>query len=181
METSQNTHSVTDYKPAGVLALADQLEKQPAKKFDFTTDPLFAVWLSNSLQLTAYDRDVVAISAPQVGFDVRAFYIKGFVSAFFNPVIIDVSSSESYMEEASISFPNLVVKIKRPDVIRVRWTDALNNTETHVYNGLTARVIQRKMDFLDGVPFYDHATKYHRDQAFKRMKNSDDTRLQSSL
>lgn len=144
-----------------------------AESFDFTNpypdnDP---VKLSNKLQMTVHENNWIALSAPQVGIPLRVFYIKGFESAFFNPKIVDQSETQVYMEEVSSTFPGLIVKIKRPEVIRIRWTNAKNDTNTNVYTGMTARVIQRKIDYLDGIHFTKRATKYHRDQALKRLRD----------
>src|SRR5690606_35330074 len=95
-------------------------------------------------------------------------------SALFNPVIVDQSESEIYMEELSASYPNLVIRIKRPEIVKVRWTNALGVIDMQVFSGLTARTIQRKMDFIEGKLFIDKATKYHRDLAFKRLKEVDE-------
>lgn len=157
-----------DYKIFDILSgFKPDREQEP---YSFMDNPRYAVWLSNSLQMTCFTRDWPAISAPQIGVNARAFYLQGFESAFFNPKIVDTSSTMTYIEEYSPSHLGLVVKIKRPDTIRIRWTNALNETRTDIFTGLTARIIQRKVDYLNGIDFLSRATKIHRDKAIKNYK-----------
>lgn len=159
-----------DYK---IFNISTDLVKDPTSKYDFNDNPRYPIWLSNSLQMTCHEKDLIALSAPQVQMSVRAFYMVGFDSAMFNPIIVDMSTTQSYSEETSPSFPGIIVKIKRPDSIRLRWTDALGETQTNVYGGLTARIIQRKIDFLDGMGILDKAAKYHKEQALKKRVQID--------
>src|SRR5690606_4878766 len=96
------------------------------------------------------------------------FYIRGFESACFNPKIVDYGNLTIGMEEVSSSIEDFIIKITRPETIRVRWTNAFGDTHTHVYSGITARAFQRKMDFLNGKKLIDQANRYHRNKAIKQ-------------
>lgn len=139
--------------------------------FDFKQPPIDPVFLSNSLVSTMDRNNGIALSAPQVGLNFRVFCLRGIDSALFNPIIVDRSNQHNVMEEFSLSYPNLVVKIRRPNAIRIRYTDAFGQTDTHYFSGLTARTILRKIDFLDGKLFYQHASKFHLDQARRKADN----------
>lgn len=140
---------------------------QVAPAFDFSAPITGPVFLSNSLQMTVHEYNLVALSAPQVGVNTRVIYLRGFESAMFNPKIVDYGEKKIYMDEMSGTYPGLILKIKRPDAIRVRWTDASGNTQTNVFNGITSFAIQRKVDFLDGKLLTERATLYHKEKAFK--------------
>lgn len=142
-----------------------------SQRFDFKQPPIDPVYLSNSLVSTMDRNNGIALSAPQVGLNFRVFCVRGIDSALFNPIVVDKSNQHNIMEEFSLSYPNLVVKIKRPNAIRVRYTDAFGQTDSHYFSGLTARTILRKMDFLDGMLFYQHASKFHLDQARRKRDN----------
>lgn len=149
-----------------------ELPKMVAPSFDFTAPLTGPVQLSNKLQLTTFDQNLYGLAANQVGLNTRVIYIRGFSSAMFNPIIVDSAKDSLYLEETSACYPGLILKVKRPDIIKVRWTDAFGNTETNIYSGLTSATIQRKIDYLDGISFIDRATKYHRDKALKKWKRN---------
>lgn len=142
-----------------------------SQRFDFKQPPIDPVYLSNSLVSTMARNNGIALSAPQIGLNFRVFCIRGIDSALFNPIIVDKSDKQILLEEISLSYPKLIVKINRPDVIRLRFTDAFGNTDTQYFSGITARVMQRKIDFLDGILFYTKATKFHLDQARRKADN----------
>lgn len=137
------------------------------KSFDFDNPYMDPVDLSNILQLMTFESKSMGLAANQLGFGVSVFYIRGLETACFNPKIIDTGEDEDTLEETTASIPGLIIKIKRKQTIRVRYTDAFNQTDTHIFSGLTSRVFQRKMDYLNGIRLIDRANKYHRDKAVK--------------
>lgn len=166
MEEDVNLN-IIKFKPDVVYPLPLQ---NPAARYEFQTGEdgvKQAIELSNTLQLMMYETKALGLSAPQIGLPYRIFFIRGFESACFNPRLIDISKEEVVDSETTASCPGLIVKIKRPETIRVRWTNAFGDTDTHIYTGLTARVFQRKMDYLDGIKLLDRANKFHRGQAKK--------------
>lgn len=136
--------------------------------FGSSLDP---VELARSLTELAITTDSISLSAPQCGIDARVFVILADpVLACFNPKIVDSSEEELYLEEKCLTFPKVVLKVKRPKKIRVRFTMPNGMTETRVFDGLTSRHFQQQMDHLDGVLFLQRATRFHREQALKRAK-----------
>lgn len=147
------------------------IEMLGVKKFDFE-NPLFdPIELSNALQLMTFETQSMGLAANQLGYCTNVFFLRGLESACFNPKIVDTGEDEEVLEETTASIPGLIIKIKRKQTIRVRFTDALNNTNTHIFSGLTARVFQRKMDYLNGIRLVDRANQYHKDQAIKNWNN----------
>lgn len=148
----------------------DPFLKQKAQPFVFGSS-LDPVEIARSLTELAISTDTISLSAPQCGIDARVFVILADpVLACFNPKIVDTSEEKLYLEEKCLTFPNIVLKVKRPKKIRVRFTMPNGVTDTRVFDGLTARHFQQQMDHLDGVLFTQRATKYHRDFAFKKAK-----------
>lgn len=128
--------------------------KIPAQKFDFKNPQTDAVSLYNTLGKLMIERKGVALSAPQIGLNLKVFVIHTDpILGFFNPIIVDKSEEYLDMEEGCLTFPELTVKIKRPRVIKVRFADALGVVQTTTFQDLTARLIQHEMDHLDGVLF----------------------------
>jgi peptide deformylase len=136
--------------------------------FGSSIDP---VEIARSLTELAITEDSISLSAPQCGINARVFVILADpVLACFNPKIVDSSEEQLYLEEKCLTFPKVVLKVKRPKKIRVRFTMPNGVTETRIFDGLTARHFQQQVDHLDGVLFTQRATSFHREQAFRRAK-----------
>jgi peptide deformylase len=88
----------------------------------------------------------------------------------YNPKIVQESEQTVTLEEGCLSYPGLLVKIKRPEFVRVRFQTPNAETLTKQFIGMTARVFQHEFDHLNGVRFYDKANKFHRDQAMRKWR-----------
>ncbi len=109
------------------------------------------------------------LAANQIGHFHRIFVVEmnGELKAMINPRIVWHSDSTSYATEGCLSMPNFLVKVKRPNAIRLRYTDENLNTITQEYSGITSRVIQHEMDHLDGITSYVKSNLIHRMAAWK--------------
>jgi peptide deformylase len=144
---------------------------KPARNFDFSRED--GVSLAQELTRVMLSCNAASLGAnsPDEEDPVKAFVIKASpVIAAFNPRVVDYLGEELYLEESSAFYPGLIVKVKRPEGVRLRFTQPNGETVTKEYHGLTARLVLHEMHHLQGEPFYSHATKYHRDQALRRQK-----------
>lgn len=140
-------------------------------KFDFANPPVDPIEFAHSLTKTMLSQKGIGLAANQIGFTHRVFAIAANpVLVCYNPIIVDESSSASYLEEACLSFPGLALKVKRPDKIKVRYADPTGTVTTNVFSGLTARIFQHELDHLNGITYDTRATRYHREQAKKKLK-----------
>lgn len=145
--------------------------RQRTENFDFTNPPINPVELYNDLAETMRENDGLGLAAPQVGLPYRAFVMRAEnIIGIFNPKIVDISSEMVYLEEGCLSYPNLWVKIKRPKKIKVRYTNPDGQTETRVFDGMSARVFQHEFDHLDGILHIKRANRFHLEQAKKLAK-----------
>lgn len=135
--------------------------------FDGTIDP---EELASDLIETMHEKNGIGLAANQVGLPYRVFVVRGDPFACYNPRIVDVSEEEVLLEEGCLTYPGLYVKVKRPKSIRVRFQNIRGDTETHKFTGMTARIIQHEIGHLDGEVFYTLASKFHKDQAFRKQK-----------
>lgn len=147
---------------------------EPVPCYSFDTNSIDDnVKLAKILQynITAYGG--LGLAAPQIGISARVF---GIVSnpflTFFNPVIVSFSKTKSVMEEVSINYPGLVVKVKRPNSIRLRYQQPNGVKLTKKFTGMTARIIQHHMHFLDGEDFFVDANRYHFEKAMKKWRKN---------
>ena len=100
----------------------------------------------------------VGISANQIGIWERAFAMvrdleNNEVMVCFNPRIVKSYSEEVEMEEGCLSYPELFLKIKRPDKIIVKYEDEDKKTHKLKLQGLASRVFQHEYDHMEGIDF----------------------------
>lgn len=146
----------------------------PCEKFDFSNPPVDPIELAQDMVKLMYEYGGIGLSANQLGLPYRVFALRGDPENFvcFNPKIVMPSTEDIVMEEGCLSFPGLIVKVKRPRHVRVRFTAPNGEVMTRQFTGMTARAFQHELDHLDGVLFYNKANRFHREQAFKRAKNT---------
>jgi peptide deformylase len=144
---------------------------QKTEKFDFTNPPINPSELAHILAQTMIKNNRIGLAAPQVGLPYRAFVMQGApILCCFNPIIVDTSSEEIYLEEGCLTFPGLIIKVKRPKMIRARYTEPNGQTITKKFIGMTARVFQHELDHLNGILFTQRANSYHLEKAKKKVK-----------
>ena len=100
----------------------------------------------------------IGISANQIGIWERAFAMvrdieNNEVMVCFNPRIIKSYSEEVEMEEGCLSYPELFLKVKRPDKIVVKYEDEDKKTHKIKLQGLASRVFQHEYDHMEGIDF----------------------------
>ena len=100
----------------------------------------------------------IGISANQIGIWERAFAMvrdleNNEVMVCFNPRIVKSYSEEVEMEEGCLSYPELFLKVKRPDKIVVKYEDEDKKTHKIKLQGLASRVFQHEYDHMEGIDF----------------------------
>jgi len=153
----------------------DPILKSQTIPFDFENPHRDPGKLAEDLANKMIEKNGVGLAAPQVGIPYSVFVVgdpsnKESIMAFFNPKIIDTMGEDVYYEEGCLTYPGLFVKVKRPQQIRLRFTDVNGETTTTKYTGFTARVIQHEYDHLSGIVFTSKATRYHLEQAKRHQK-----------
>lgn len=134
--------------------------KQKTEKFDFSNPPVNPVLLYRNLGKTLIEHNALGLAAPQCGLPYRAFVMRAEeIIGVFNPIIVDKSEEEIILDEGCLSFNELILKIKRPKRIRVRYTQPDGKTVTKVFDGITARCFLHETDHLDGKVFKEYVSK----------------------
>ncbi len=153
----------------------DPILTRPCDVFDFSNPPVDPVELAQNMVKFMYDNNGIGLAANQVGIPYRVFAMRGSPENFvcFNPKLVQPSEMEVTLEEGCLTFPGLLVRVKRPQHVRVRFTMANGETVTKQFTGMTARIFQHELDHLDGVIFYNKAHRYHREQALRKWKNGE--------
>jgi peptide deformylase len=150
----------------------DPILTTPCKEFDFLNPPFDPIQFAKDLVKFMYDNNGIGLAANQVGVPYRVFSMRGEPENFvcFNPKIVQPSEMIVELEEGCLTYPGLIVKITRPQHVRVRFTVPNGETMTKTFTGMTARTFQHEIDHLNGEIFYNKANRYHRDQALKKWK-----------
>lgn len=149
----------------------DPIVHRPSDAIDFSNPQIDIVELEKTLTEALRHYGGFGLSANMIGIPYAAIAIAvgDRIECAFNAKIVAESPDMVYIEEGNILYPGLVVKIKRPAEVRVRFTTATGETNTAKFSGLTSRLVQHYIDMQNGVPFTKRATKFHLDQARRRL------------
>ena len=114
--------------------------------------------LSKTLIDNMIHHEGIGLSANQIGIWERVFVMirdleNNEVIVCFNPLIVKSYTEEVEMEEGCLSYPDLFLKIKRPDKIIVKYEDADKKKHKMKLEGLASRVFQHEYDHMEGIDF----------------------------
>ena len=153
------------------LKPANELPLYIAEEVDFSK--IHAPMLTNVMMDRMTEMGGVALSAPQVGLDMSMFVmgIKEAKLEVFNPVIKSYSKEEELMNEGSLTFPGVLVIVKRPKSIVVEYYNKKGELQENEFHGLTARIFQHAYDHLQGITIKEKVSKLKWDMATKRLNN----------
>jgi peptide deformylase len=145
-------------------------------EFDFHNPPFDPTEFAQQLVKNMYDWNGIGLAANQVGVPYRVFAMRGSPENFvcFNPKIVTFSNENIVLEEGCLTYNGLIVKIKRPKHIRVRFTMANGETVTRQFTGMSARIFQHELDHLNGIIFYKRANRFHKEQALNKWKRQNE-------
>jgi peptide deformylase len=123
-------------------------QSKPVKKID---DHIIGM-VGGMLSLLGTFSEGISLSAPQVGELLQVFVIRylGQEIIAINPEIVKTHGSH-ILKESCLSFPGKVYEVKRPKLVKMRYTglDGLQHTE-HAHDTL-AQCLAHECDHLRGV------------------------------
>jgi peptide deformylase len=154
------------------------------EEFDFTNPPFDSIEHAKVLVKIMRDNNGLGLASNQIGIPYRVFALRADPNkVLYNPIVVMQGLQQIDLDEGCLSFPGLFVNIKRSQHIRIRYTQPNGETTTEVFTGISARVCQHEMDHLDGILFYNRASRWDRDKALKdyekwKKQNSQHSQLQ---
>lgn len=93
-----------------------------------------------------------AIAAPQIGIQKRILYMYiDCPTVFINPVLEPVGNEQMEIPDDCMSFPNLIVKVKRYKKCKLKYRDMDWNEQEIILEGALSELLQHEYDHLDGV------------------------------
>ncbi|WP_129408123.1 peptide deformylase [Marinitoga lauensis] len=104
-----------------------------------------------------YREDGVGLAAPQVGISKRFFIMDDGkqLRKVINPEIIEFLGEETTFEEGCLSIPGIFLNVKRPEGVRVKYTNENGDIIEEELHEYTARIFQHEYDHLEGILFID--------------------------
>ena len=161
-----------------LLPNTDKILHTPTQPFDFSNPPCDPIQLIEDLKDTMQEYNGIGLSANQVDMPFNNLSVcvignpsdRKSIIGLFNPKIVDTFGDKTYMVEGCLSYPGLTFKVKRFENIRVRFSNEKGETNTTIFRGITSRIIQHECDHLNGKTFIYAGTKFHVDQAYRKLK-----------
>ena len=150
----------------------DSILKTPCQSIDFQNPPFDLIDFAQKLVKFMHSVNGMGVSANQIGEPYAIFAMRGSPQNFvcINPRIIDTSSETVILEEGCLSYPKLLIKVRRPSVIKVRFNTPNSDIMTQKFIGMSARVFQHEMMHMNGEVFWKDCSRYHFDQGVRKSK-----------
>lgn len=149
----------------------DPILKQEGTPFDFSNPQINPIELAENLTETVIYNNGLGLTANQVGLPYKVFVLKSNpVLVCFNPKILDISSEEETLDEANLSFRGLILRVKRPKIIKCRFQYPNGQLTNEKFIGMTSRVFQQCYQTINGILFTDLVSKLELDIAKRKMK-----------
>src|SRR5690606_3308336 len=134
-----------------------------------TTEDIRGEWfrpLISEMFKTMYRDGGVGLAAPQVGISKRLLVLNdggrlmhgSRAMVLINPEIIYIEGTQ-IDEEGCLSLPGIFLPIERTNKIGVRYIDTTGNICNIEADGFLSRIIQHEVDHLDGILFFERASK----------------------
>lgn len=156
-----------------ILSLVDHNDPilhAPCEKFNFSNPQVDILEFSHNLSETMFKHGAMGIAANQVGVNLTIFAMAADPAmVVINPKIIDISDELALLEEGCLSYPGIIIKVKRPSYIKARFNYPDGNAKTHEFHGMTARCFLHEYAHLQGRTMIDDTNKFYRDKAKKTL------------
>ena len=147
--------------------------KQVIPQTDLTQDLEYDK-ISDLMYRTMKTANGIGLAANQVSVGIRMFVMYG-EKTLINPKIIEASPIMQLVEEGCLSFPNLFMKLQRPQSVVVEYHDKNLNKQVDRFEHIWAQCIQHEIEHLDGICFVDKVSKMKLDYYRKKQRKLNDS------
>lgn len=148
----------------------DETLRQVASEWDFTIDGDPNELIKKMIKVMM-ENNGIGLAGPQVGIQKRIFVMgnQDRLYACINPEILEAEGNAMDVE-GCLSFPDLWLRVRRAEMIKVRYKNAMGESIETTFTGLIARVFQHERDHLDGICYDTRVGKLSLDLAKGRRK-----------
>ena len=132
--------------------------------------------LADDMLETMYDAPGVGLAGPQIGLMKRILVMDCVKEGtpepmvLINPEITWSSEDLNVYEEGCLSIPDQYAEVKRPALVKVRWTALDGKLAEETFEGLWATCVQHEIDHLDGKLFIDYLGPLKRQMITRKME-----------
>ena len=146
--------------------------KQVIPETDLTQD---LEWdkISDLMYRTMKKANGLGLAANQVSVGIRMFVMYGEMT-LINPKIIEASPVMQLVEEGCLSFPNLFMKLQRPESVVVEYYNKNLEKQVDRFEHIWAQCTQHEIEHLDGICFVDKVSKMKLDYYRKKQRKLND-------
>jgi len=146
--------------------------KSSTQEFDFSKPPFDAKEFAESLMKCMIEHNGIGLAANQCGIDYSVIALRTDpVIVMFNPKIVHSSEKTSVLDEGCLSYPGMIVKIKRPESVRVRYQGPDGVTYTRTFTGVTSHTFQQMLDKLNGKSLGWNVSRAKLDLARRKIRS----------
>lgn len=160
-----------------LVTYPNDILKETLPEFDFKNPVMDPRDIEEQMIQLMIEENGRGLAASQVGIKARVFVIKteklsGVTTPFavFNPKVIVEDEEKLQDYEGCLSFPNLILPVKRAKHIVVEFFDRDGNQCIIRLDDIDARCFLHELDHLNGVCFTDGMSKLKLDLALKRQR-----------
>ena len=160
-----------------LVTYPNDILKENLPDFDFDNPIMDPRLLEEEMVKLMADENGRGLSANQAGIRARVFVmitenLEGVTTPFavFNPKIITTDNEEVVGYEGCLSFPGLMIGVKRPEHVVVEFFDRDKNKCIIRLDGIDARCFLHEFDHLNGVCFTDRISKLKLEMALKKQR-----------
>jgi peptide deformylase len=158
-----------------LIKFPDDFLKKTMPEFDFNSELKAKIIEKEMIELMVQEKGI-GLAANQVGLEARVITIfprdtslEMGPFAMFNPEIMEVSEEQVTGIEGCLSFPDLILPIKRPRMVVVQYLDSNENNCIIELKDTDARCFLHEMEHLNGVCFIDKISKLKIEIARKKL------------
>jgi peptide deformylase len=132
-----------------------------SSEWNFENPPANSEHIEAELLRLMTEQGGVGIAANQIGFGYRVFAmnIGDYPTFYYNPEVVSSSEEVDIWQEGCLSFEGLLLKVKRPSTVAVRYQDRNGTVHEEELQGTKARCFQHELDHLDGICFTGRVSK----------------------
>jgi peptide deformylase len=140
-----------------LVETTDTILHQISQKFDFSNTFMDPEELFSIMKKIMVENRGIGLAAPQIGLDTRIFIMGDDFSQepFFNPEIVKISKDAIMGGEGCLSYPGLILKIKRPQWIDVKFQNIKGQEIFKRFTDIWARCYAHELEHLEGICFVD--------------------------
>jgi len=153
-----------------LVTFPNDILRERMPDFDFENPVMNPIQLEKEMVELMIREKGIGLSANQVG--IRARVIAIFPKdlslelgplAMFNPVLRAASDEQIESIEGCLSFPKILIPVKRPKTIMAEYLDSQGNNCVISLSDIDAKCFLHELDHLDGICFIDRVSKLKQD------------------